>query len=110
MTDRDVLATAAMPIFLRHALAIEDGYSPAVVALQAYRLADAMLRERDRPRAGEACRPALGCINGFRLHRWDPITLTCFRCHAPAPPVQRMRARQIGASKPPLRKVVSLRG
>jgi len=78
---RDQIAIAAMAIFLDRALQIEDGYAPAVVAARAYQLADAMLTERGT----QPIRTIDGrCVNGFKTHRWDLETLTCFRCHIAA--------------------------
>jgi len=108
MTDRDAIATAAMPIFLAHALGIVDGYAPAIVARQAYQLADAMLTERTRAKVAEA-RPTPGglCVNGYRAHRWNPITLTCFRCGTPAHATARGRAKDLLSGM--TRKVVNFR-
>jgi len=97
MNDRDLIATAAMPIFLRHALSIVDGYSPQIVALQAYRLADAMMRERAATLPGRQA--ADGCVDGYKAHRWNPVELTCFRCGASAPEVQVHRARKLLGSE-----------
>lgn len=101
---RDEIAIAAMTEFLRHAMAIEDGYAPAVVAAQAYRLADAMLIERlaagsllpaAQGKVGHGYTLMPACLNGFRSHRWDLNTLTCFRCRKDAPIEVRSRARKL---------------
>jgi len=103
MDVRDQAAIAAMAVFLRRALALPaDAYVPAVVAAQAYQLADAMMLERTRgaivPVVPGA--PDGRCINGYRAHRWDPTTLTCFRCRRVATTEARTRARKLFGGVP----------